>query len=109
MFGILGSSVDILIQFSSIFLCRRYVFLEKGFERKKQHYYNLATICLLLVFNFIFGDTVAQVLLFFIGGLNIAFSRKKHRIRGFFLIIPIAGIINGIIVVFKRCNRIANK
>lgn len=98
MLGILASSVDILIQFSTIFLCRRYVFLEKGFEGKKQHYYNLASICLLLIFNFVFGDTTAQVLLFFIGGLNIAFARKKHRIRGFFLIIPIAGIINGIIV-----------
>lgn len=53
-----------------------------------------------------FGATAAQILLFFLGGINIALSRKKHRIRGFFLIIPIIGIVNGVIVPILIMSKI---
>lgn len=53
---------------------------------------------LLLVCNLLLGENAAQVMLFLVAGLNIALARKTHRVRGFFLVIPVAGIINGLVV-----------
>ena len=96
--GMIGSSIEILIQYAAISWCRRYAFLEKSLERKKQRIYHLIAIVLLLVCNLLLGENGAQVMLFLVAGLNIALARKTHRVRGFFLVIPVAGIINGLVV-----------
>lgn len=70
----------------------------KSLERKKQRIYHLIAIVLLLVCNLLLGENAAQVMLFLVAGLNIALARKTHRVRGFFLVIPVAGIINGLVV-----------
>lgn len=49
MLGMIGTSIDILIQFIALSLCRRYVFLEKGLDGKKQQYFNLGTGLFLIV------------------------------------------------------------
>lgn len=90
--------VELLMMYISIFLVERYVFLEPGMERKKQILYYAINIGLLIVSYLLFCQSVATIWLIFIGGLNISLARKEHRIGGFFMIIPIAGIINGLFV-----------
>ena len=100
MISIIGSSIDLLVAFIALSLCRRYVFLEKDLEGKKQQYFNLCSILLLVLCNIVLGNNLAQLCLVLIAGLNISFARKKHRIIGYYLILPIMGIVNGIMVPF---------
>lgn len=100
MISIIGSSIDLLVAFIALSLCRRYVFLEKDLEGKKQQYFNLCSILLLVLCNIVLGNNTAQLCLVLIAGLNISFVRKKHRIIGYYLILPIMGIVNGIMVPF---------
>ena len=54
-----------------------------------------------------YGKDVATVLTVIFGGLNISLTRTVNRIRGFFLAIPAAGILNGIAVpLFILCPRV---
>ena len=49
MLEIIGSSIDLVIQFITLSMCRRYVFLEKGLEGKKQRYFNLYSLLFLFL------------------------------------------------------------
>lgn len=98
MLEIIGSSIDLVIQFITLSMCRRYVFLEKGLEGKKQRYFNLYSLLFLFLCNIVLGNNIAQVCLVVLIGLNISLARKKHKITGCFLTLPITGIVNGIIV-----------
>ena len=88
---------DLLCQLICLFCCKRYVFLEYGMERKKQHLYFLVSMVLSLMCAII-NEDVAMILVVVLSGLNISLARKTHRVGGFFLIIPIAGIANGLVV-----------
>ena len=88
---------DLLCQLICLFCCKRYVFLEYGMERKKQHLYFLVSMELSLMCGII-NEDVAMILVVVLSGLNISLARKTHRVGGFFLIIPIAGIANGLVV-----------
>ena len=88
---------DLLCQLICLFCCKRYVFLEYGLERKKQHLYFGVSVLLSLVCG-IFDENIAMVLGVFLLGVNISLARKNHRISGFFLVIPIAGIANGLVI-----------
>ena len=48
--GMIGSSIEILIQYAAISWCRRYAFLEKSLERKKQRSFQVPTGVLSLQF-----------------------------------------------------------
>ena len=88
---------DLLCQLICLFCCKRYVFLEYGLERKKQDLYFLVSMALAIICGFI-DENVAMILVVVLSGLNISLARKTHRIRGFFLIVPIAGIANGLVI-----------
>lgn len=88
---------DLLCQLICLFCCKRYVFLEYGLEQKKQHLYFLVSVLLSLLCGIV-DENVAMILGVFLLGLNISLARKKHRVSGFFLVIPIAGIANGLVI-----------
>ena len=88
---------DLLCQLICLFCCKRYVFLEYGLERKKQHLYFFVSVALSFLCA-IFDENVAMILVVFLSGLNISLARKSHRVSGFFLVIPIAGIANGLVI-----------
>ena len=94
MLEIIGSSIDLVIQFITLSMCRRYVFLEKGLEGKKQRYFNLYSLLFLFLCNIVLGNNIAQFCLVVLIGLNISLARKKHKITGCFLTLPITGIVN---------------
>jgi hypothetical protein len=80
------------------FLVKKYVFLEPELEAKKQRIYYLLTAAAVAVSYIIWGNDIAIMVSLFAVGVNIFLSRKTHRIWGVFLMIPIPGIINGILV-----------
>ena len=88
---------DLLCQLICLFCCKRYVFLEYGLERKKQDLYFPVSMALAIMCGFI-DENVAMILVVVLSGLNISLARKTHRIRGFFLIVPLAGIANGLVI-----------
>ena len=89
---------EVLFIFTSVFLVERYVFLEMGLEKRKQQLFYLINTVLLLAIYVLLGKTAAAYFTLFVGGLNISLTRKEHRIGGFLLIIPIIGIVNGLIL-----------
>ena len=89
---------ELITIYISLFMVERYVFLEQGLEKKKQRLFYAVTFSLMIISYFIFDDGIALYITMAAAGLNISLVRKKHRIRGIFLSIPMAGIINGIMV-----------
>ena len=90
--------VEVLFIFTSVFLIERYVFLETGLENRKQRLYYLISLILLVAVYTLLGKEASTYFTLFAGGLNIYLARKEHRIAGFLMIIPITGIVNGLIL-----------
>ncbi len=84
--------------FVSGFLIKKYVFLEPDMEEKKQRIFYFVSFFLLGILFFVFGKDTAIIATLFMIGLNIGLGRKKHRLRGLFLMIPFPGIISGLSV-----------
>lgn len=80
------------------FLIKKYIFLEQDMEAKKQRMFYLVSFFLIGIVFFAFGKDIASLAALFMIGLNICFGRKKHRLRGLVLMIPILGIINGLLL-----------
>ncbi len=80
------------------FLIKKYIFLEQDMESKKQRMFYLVSFFLIGIVFFAFGKDIASLAALFMIGLNICFGRKKHRLRGLVLMIPILGIINGLLL-----------
>jgi HD-GYP domain-containing protein (c-di-GMP phosphodiesterase class II) len=80
------------------FLVKKYVFLEPELEARKQRIYYLLTAAAVAVSYIIWGNDIAIMVSLFVVGVNIFLNRKTHRILGVFLMIPILGIIDGILV-----------
>lgn len=79
------------------FLMKKYVFLEPDMEPDKQRrFYGIGFLFIIVIF-LVFGKDKADAAVLFLIGLNICLSRKKHRILGVLLMIPILGIINGLL------------
>ena len=97
MFSHMIFFADLLCQLICLFCFKRYVFLEYGLEPKKQRLYFLGSVLLSLLCG-AFDENVAMILVVFLSGLNISLARKSHRVSGFFLVIPIAGIANGLVI-----------
>lgn len=97
LYLILGS-VELLILFIFIAKC---IFFEKFFQRLQLWYFYFG-IFLFAQVIISFSDTEGemQLLLTFIFFVLLVFlSRKKQRIKGIFLIFPIAGIILSVIII----------
>ena len=83
---------------SSGFLIKRYVFLEPDMEAGKQRAFYWISFFLALGVFFAFGKDAASMAVLFMIGLNICLARRRHRLRGLFLMIPFLGIINGLLI-----------
>lgn len=88
--------LEVSLMLIFIFGVERYVFLEPGLEKKKQRIFYAISFTLPVLTNILEWYDLEQVLAMLVGGLNIFLARKEHRIRGFFLIIPVSGIVNGL-------------
>ncbi|NLL79909.1 MAG: response regulator [Clostridiales bacterium] len=93
----IGELLEIFLVYIGIFLTERYVFLEQGLEPKKQRLFYVVSAVLVRLFYSLAGSEGATVLTLIVAGLNISLARTKHRVRGFFLVFPILGIINGLV------------
>ncbi len=86
---------EFFLQYVSVFMVQKYVFLESGLERKKEFKYYVIAF-LIGVFTHIFSLSAPYLLL--IVGINIALGRKKKKFQGIFLSVPIMGMVNGLFV-----------
>ncbi|MCM1104799.1 MAG: HD-GYP domain-containing protein [Clostridium sp.] len=80
------------------FMIKKYVFLEPDMEAKKQRIFYYASFFPIVILFFAFGKNAASLATLLLIGVNICLARKKHRLRGVFLVILFPGIINGIFV-----------
>ncbi|MCM1268270.1 MAG: HD domain-containing protein [Bacteroidales bacterium] len=94
----LNNLLEVITILAGVFLIERYVFLEPGMESRKQSGFYLLSFIGVIVIFLLFGKDAATYGSLAAGGLNIVFGRKKNRLLGFFLIIPIPGILNGLVV-----------
>lgn len=100
LYNILNESemlMQLALTYIGIYLVKKYVFLEPELEKTKQRKYHIVTIALSLLAHLFTKDNAVLVILFMVA-LNISLARKEKRIRGFFLILPMVGFINGIMV-----------
>lgn len=98
MINIVSEIIEILIVYISVFLIKKYVFLEYDLEIKKQKIFCLASIFLIFLVYVLWGKDFATLLVLIAVGINISLARKEHCLRGFLLCIPIPGIIDGLLV-----------
>ena len=80
------------------FLAKKYVLLEPDMETKKMRIFYVISFFLIAGVFFAFGKDAAIVATGVLIGLNICLGRKKHRLLGLFLMIPLMGIINGLLM-----------
>ncbi|MCM1215174.1 MAG: HD-GYP domain-containing protein [Lachnospiraceae bacterium] len=94
----LSNILEVMTVVMGIFLIERYIFLEPEMDApKRKLFYPVSVIVIIAVFLFV-GKDAATIAALAAGGLNIVLGRKAHRLRGFFLILPIPGILNGLVV-----------
>lgn len=78
-----------------MFMIVRYVLLEPAMEMKKQWIFYAVSFCLVIGAVKTVGEH-ADVLSVILVGLGIVLGRKKNRLRGILLVIPVMGLMNGI-------------
>ncbi len=93
LYNILGEICIIIM----IALIAHYVFLEPKW-RKWQYYFNFAGLFILILAEILIKSEERVLICLLVAGMNICLARKKHRFRGFFLVIPIMGISMGILM-----------
>ena len=85
-----------IIAVSSL-LVKKYVFLEPDVDADKRlSFYGIGFSLIVGIF-LAFGKDTASIAVLILIGLSICLGRKKHRLRGMLLMIPILGIVNGLI------------
>lgn len=98
MLSEINDILEVITIITGIFLLEKYVFLEPEMETSRQRCFYLSCIACIVAAFFIWGKDAATKAALLAGGLNIILGRRAHRLRGFFLIIPIPGILNGLVV-----------
>ena len=89
------SIVEIVFMYIAMLMVERYVFLEPQMETKKQKWFYAITLPILIASNVIMED-IGQIFLILFSAINIVFGRKTRKIRGFFVVFPVIGVVNGI-------------
>ena len=90
---------DLLTLFIAYFCMQfitEYVFLEP--KLKYQKWYSIGAFVLMYLGYFTLGSQAGTVLLCISIGLSISLARKRNKISGFFMFIPILGMCDGMIV-----------
>lgn len=97
----MGTSMIGLLETASIavsgFLVKKYVFLETDMEEKKQRIFYWVSLFLTAAAFCVFGKDTASLTAVFLIGLNVLLARKKGRLWALFLMVPLTGIINGLL------------
>ncbi|MBQ2982406.1 MAG: response regulator [Lachnospiraceae bacterium] len=91
----LGESMTVFV---TMILLTRYIFLEPSMEENVQRKFNAFGAIIVFIVCLIAGKDVATIFTLIIMGLNIVIPRKKHKLRGFLKLIPISGLMNGLII-----------
>lgn len=98
MLAEINDVLEIITIVIGIFLLESYVFLEPEMGAAKQKlFYPSSIICIVAGF-IVLGKDAATYAALLAGGLNIILRRKERRLIGFFLTIPLVGILNGLVV-----------
>lgn len=100
MLAEMNDVLEIITVAIGVFLLQNYVFLEPEMEAAKQKLFYLSSIACIVAGFILLGKDAATFIVLLAGGLNIILRRKEHRLRGFFLTIPLLGILNGLAVPF---------
>ena len=97
MVDILSDMLDFNFSIVSMFLIARYIYREKLFKRIKSWtiFFVLCNILLLISLLTVKKDEIYIVILVLAFIIVIFITRKKRRIRGVFLFIPVLGFILG--------------
>lgn len=82
------------------FLIKKYVFLEPDMEAEKQRIFYWISLFLIGGVFFVCGKDAASLAAIFLIGLNICLGRRKWSLWVLFLVIPLTGIINGLLGPF---------
>lgn len=90
--------LEVMAIFISMLMIKKYVFLEPEMELNKRKIFYIMSIFSIIAAFILFGKDIATLVIFIMGVIDIFLSRKSKKIRGMLLIIPICGIINGIMV-----------
>ena len=81
-----------------MFLIQRYVFLEHGLEKEKQKRFYIITLSIGIILCTLRTSEVAAIFAMVACGVNILLARKGKKLTGFFLVFPIIGIMDGLVV-----------
>ncbi len=95
MLDLLSTYLEFIVQYIAIFFIQRYVFLESFHTLKKSRRFHMICFSVGLVIC-TFTD-VAGFYIIFSSVLGIVLSRKAKKFRGIFLVIPIVGLLNGLL------------
>lgn len=79
------------------FLIKKYVFLEADMEVKKQRAFYWVSLFVIGALFLLFGKDTASISAVLLVGLNVLLVRKKGRLWVLFLMVPLMGIINGLL------------
>lgn len=82
------------------FMIKKYLFLEPDMENGRQQIYYGVSACVLLLIFFTLGKDAATIAALLLIGLNIIWGRRGRRPWGLFLMLPVLGILNGLLVPF---------
>lgn len=90
--------LEFLVQYIAMFLIQRYVFLERGLDKTKQKIFYAVTIVMGLIICAFSSAEIASAFAMLVCGLNIMLAREKQKLTGFFLVIPIVGMMDGLVI-----------
>lgn len=85
-----------------MFLIQRYVFLEHRLEREKQKRFFIITLSIGIILCTLRTSEEAAIFAMVACGVNILLARKEKKLTGFFLVFPIIGIMDGLVVPIMR-------
>lgn len=100
MLSEINGILEVITILIGIILLEKYVFLEPEMNPDRQKRFYLSGIACIIAVFIIFGKQSATGAALLAGVLNIVLGRKEHRLRGILLIIPLPGILNGLVVPF---------
>lgn len=79
------------------FLIKKYVFLEPDMEAEKQRFFYLVSFFVIGMVFLVFGKDAAGMAAILMIEVNVLLGRKKGRLWVLLLMIPLTGIINGLL------------
>lgn len=95
--NVIKELMELMVIYLGVNLIRKYVFLEPEMEKPKQKKYQIVSVAIILL-SYIVLKADADIVALLATALNISLSRKHKRIGGFFIIFPIIGFLNGLVV-----------